>query len=156
MSNSSDREEVQSNNDDENEFEGVNFDNPFESELRRSGTFTKRQPQPCGQAPPSDGDTTELIVNTESISPGSNLRRSGTFTKEKPDVLITKTRQSSTSSTSEKETLSDSEIEVTSGMKRSGTFTIEKQESTEDDHSVISTDLLDYEAVDFDDTLKDS
>ena len=157
-SNSSDREEMQSNND-ENEFEGVDFDSPFESELRRSGTFTKRQPQPCGQAPPSEGDTTELIVNTESISPGSNLRRSGTFTKEKPDVLITKTRQSSTSSTSEKETLSDSEIEVvpvTSGMKRSGTFTIEKQESTEDDHSVISTDLLDYEAVDFDDTLKDS
>ena len=154
--------------------EGVDFDGaPTESGHKRSGTFTKKSlPQVLDQAPPLTdvtstfitSDTAELTVPADSTLPGSNLRRSGTFTKEKPDVIVIKTRESSTSSTSDREMLSDGEVELlmatgTSGLKRSGTFTKEKPNGTSGtaeeqlDILQMSADLLHY---DLDDTLKDT
>lgn len=159
-SNSSDQEDVQ--NSDHVAKEAVDFDSPAGSGLRRSGTFTKSTPHQSDhlQAPPSNSTMADVNVSTESGSPGSNLRRSGTFTKEKPDIIIVpKARETSTSSSSEKETFSDPETEFLSstGLKRSGTFTIEKPNGvTTGEHHNTDTDLLDYEIVDLDDTLKDT
>ena len=150
--------------------EAVDFDDsPTESGLRlkRSGTFTKSPAPESDQAPPYTDDgtcTNELAIPADSSSPGSsNLRRSGTFTKEKPDVIVIKTRVSSTSSASASD-ISDAEMELmaattTSGLKRSGTFT--KETSTNRTNTAeeqldmlqMSADLLHY---DLDDTLKDT
>ena len=154
-SNSSDQEDVENGS----VVEGVDFDGA--PTVQRSGTFTKSSP-PSNQAPPpTDGtdNTAELTVPADSNSPGSNLRRSGTFTKEKPDIIVIKRRESSTSSTSDKDMLSDTEVEpvASSGMKRSGTFTKEKPNGTAEEQQLdmlqMSADLLKY---DFDDTLKDT
>ena len=170
-SNSSDQDDLARNG---SAVEGVDFDGAPTTEsglkLKRSGTFTKGPAPALGQAPQLTDDgtsTNELAVPTDSSSPGSsNLRRSGTFTKEKPDVIVIKTRVSSTSSasTSDKEMLSDAEVELmaataTSGLKRSGTFT--KETSTNGTNTAeeqldmlqMSADLLHY---DLDDTLKDT
>lgn len=152
-SNSSDTDDSQSRGDGGRE--GVDFGSSTGGELlRRSGTDSE-------QALPSDGDAGEHNLTTESLSPGGNLRRSGTFTKEKPDVIVPRTRESSASSGSERETFSDSETipVATSGMKRSGTFTKEKPNGEEDieDNGMLkmTIDLLDnYETVDLNDTLK--
>ncbi len=155
--------------------EGVDFDDgaPTKSGLKRSGTFTKSPGDQVSDqilslaGGTSTNGTADLAVPADSIasSPGSNLRRSGTFTKEKPDVIVIKTRASSTSSASDKEMLSDAEVEMmagtTSGLKRSGTFTKETSNNnygtntTEEqlDMLQMSADLLDY---DLDDTLKDT
>ena len=154
------------------------------SNLRRSGTFTKERPEVIvsrerasstsstseketfseptpphpEQAPPFEDGASKLDVPTESVSPGSNLRRSGTFTKERPEVIVSRERASSTSSNSEKETFSEPEADMipTGGMKRSGTFTKEKPETIEGHQDMLqmSIDLLDYDTVDLNDTLK--
>ncbi|MCG8621938.1 MAG: hypothetical protein MJE68_08095, partial [Proteobacteria bacterium] len=117
-SNSSDQDDSARNG---SAVEAVDFDDsPTESglKLKRSGTFTKSPAPVLDQAPPYTNDgtctTNELAIPVDSSSPGSsNLRRSGTFTKEKPDVIVIKTRVSSTSSASasDKEMLSDAEME---------------------------------------------
>ena len=157
-SNSSDQEDARNGR----VVEGVDFDGaPNESKLR-SDTFTKSPDQALSLTDgTSTNDTAELTVPADSSSPGSNLRRSGTFTKEKPAVIVIKTRESSTSSTSDKEMLSDTEVELmaaTSGLKRSGTFTKEKPNGTSTteeqlDMLQMSADLLHY---DLDDTHKDT
>ena len=166
-SNSSDQDDSARNG---SAVEGVDFDDsPTESGLRlkRSGTFTKSPAPESDQAPPYTDDgtcTNELAIPADSSSLGSsNLRRSGTFTKEKPDVIVIKTRVSSTSSASASD-ISDAEMELmaattTSGLKRSGTFT--KETSTNGTNTAeeqldmlqMSADLLHY---DLDDTLKDT
>ena len=166
-SNSSDQDEKDDNGTGTDE--GVDLGNPGEggtsTGLKRSGTFTKssdltsnqESPSSC-QAPPTSSSTTELSVS-ELNSTSGNLRRSGTFTKEKPDILVTRTRESSTSSTSEKETFSEPEIDLVppnTGLKRSGTFTKEKPDSSESHMLKMSIDLVNYEAVDLNDTLKDT
>ena len=166
-SNSSDQEDVPNDSEVKEE---VDFNGPTESGLKRSGTFTKSPPRSdqapptasSDQVPPTDGtsDMAELTIASpaESGSPSSNLRRSGTFTKEKPDIIVLKTRESSTSSASEKEMLSDAEMELatTSGLKRSGTFTKEKPNGAGEeqlDMLQMSANLLHYN---LDDTLKDT
>ena len=160
-SNSSDQEDAKNGC----VIEGVDFDGARNESKLRSGTFTKSPPQSDQALSLTDctstNDTAELTVPADSSSPGSNLRRSGTFTKEKPDVIVIKTRESSTSSTSDKEMLSDTEVELmasVSGLKRSGTFTKEKPNGTTTteeqlDMLQMSADLLHY---DLDDTLKDT